>query len=107
MLDRKHVERIKANAKDKPIFLCGTTQNDEAVLDLFDQVIYLYLDEPTLKHRMDNRDSGEFGFAPHEKKAILSWHKSSEEAYRERGVTMIDATQPLSAVVDSIIAAVS
>ncbi len=106
-MDLEHVERLKANAKNKPIFLCGTTQNDEAVLDLFDHVVYLHLSEAILKQRMDNRDSGEFGFAPHEKKAILSWHKSSEEAYRKRGTTMINATQPLSAVVDRIIAVTS
>lgn len=107
MMDRAHVAKFKQAAKDRPIFLCGTTQSDEAVLDLFDKVIYLYLDEATLRQRMHNRGSGAFGFAPHEKKAILGWHKSSEAAYRKRGAVMIDATQPLHDVVTQIIAAVS
>lgn len=107
LMDRKKVEQFREAAKDKLIFLCGTTQNDDVVLDLFDKVIYLYLDEATLRQRMNSRNSGEFGFAPHEQKAVLGWHKSSEEAYRKRGATMIDATQPLDVVVDGIIVAVS
>ncbi len=106
MMDREQVEKFKEAAKDKTIFLCGTTQSDEVVLDLFDKVIYLYLNEATLKQRMNSRHGGEFGFAPHEQEAILGWHKSSEAAYRKRGATMIDATQPLNTVVEKIIAAV-
>jgi shikimate kinase len=105
MMDRKHVEKFKLAAEDKLIFLCGTTQNDEVVLDLFDKVIYLYLDESTLRQRMNSRHSGEFAFAPHEQKAILGWHKPSEGMYRNHGATMIDATEPLDTVVNKIIAA--
>jgi dephospho-CoA kinase len=104
-MDRVEVERFEKEAKDKPIFLCGTTQNDDTVLDLFDQVIYLYLDEVTLRQRMARRQPNEFAFAEHEKKAILSWHKTSEEAYRMRGAVMVDATKPINEVADSILEA--
>ncbi len=103
IMDRAHVESFSKEAKDKLIFLCGTTQNDIKVLDLFDRVVYLYLDEDTLKRRMANRQPNEFAFAEHEKKAILSWHKSSEESYRKRGAIMIDATQPIEKVSDDIL----
>ena len=83
-----------------------TTQNDDTVLDLFEKVIYLSLDEVTLKRRMATRQSGEFAFAEHEKQAILGWHKSSEEAYRKRGAIMIDATQPLTQVIARVVATV-
>jgi len=106
VMDREQVKKFKEAAKDKPLFLCGTTQKDEAVLDLFDKVIYLYLDETTLKHRLNDRQPSELAFAPNEQEAILSWRKSSENNYRRRGATMVDATQPLSLVVDRIIAAV-
>jgi len=106
MMDRSHVERIKAQAKDKPIFLCGTTQNDEIVLDLFDKLIYLYLDEDTLRDRMSKRSSTELAFAPHEQQAVLSWHKPCEDKYRKLGATMVDATQPNDKVIESILAAI-
>lgn len=104
-MDRAQVEKFAQEASDKPIFLCGTTQNDAAVLDLFDMVIYLYLDEDTLKQRMAKQPN-EFAFAEHEKKAILSWHKTSEEAYRKRGAVMVDATKPINEVTYSILGAI-
>ncbi|SRR6266702_1817770 len=103
MMDRQQVEGYAKQAKDKAIFLCGTTQSDEVVLDLFDKVIYLYLDEETLKQRMARRVEGEFGFAPHEKEVILSWRVSSKDKYRKLGATMIDASLPIQEVVDAIL----
>lgn len=107
MMDRNHVKRFAEQAKGKLIILCGTTQNDEVVLDLFDKIIYLCLDEATLKKRMEKRQQGEFAFAPHEKEAVLSWHKSSEEKYRARGAFMIDATQPVQEVTNQILKVVA
>ncbi len=104
MMDRAHVQRLADEAKNKLIFLCGTTQHDEVVLDLFDRVVYLYLDEPTLKQRMSNRLSTEFAFSPEEQVAVLGWHKSSEDGYRERGASMVDATLPVEKVADTILA---
>jgi len=106
MMDRAHVERFGEEAKHKMIFLCGTTQSDEVVLDLFDKIAYLYLDETTLRERMNKRLETEFAFALHEQQAVLSWHKSSEDVYRKRGAVMIDATQPVDAVVNEIISKV-
>ncbi len=105
MMDRQQVAAYVAKAKHKPIFLCGTTQSDEVVLDLFDKVIYLYLDETTLQQRMAKRGKGEFGFAPHEKAAILGWRKPCKEKYQQFGASMIDAAQPLEQVIDEILAA--
>lgn len=107
MMDRAHVERFAQEAKDKTIFLCGTTQNDEVVLDLFDSVVYLYLDEATLRQRMSNRLETEFSFAPHEQEAVLGWHNSSENVYRNRGAIMIDATRPINEVAETILAKTS
>lgn len=106
MMDRQQVGTYAKQAKSKLIFLCGTTQSDELVLDLFDKVIYLYLDEATLRRRMAKRREGEFAFASHEKEAVLSWHKSSEEKYRQCGATMLDASQPVERTADQILAAV-
>lgn len=103
-MDRDHVKRLAHEAKDKLVFLCGTTQHDDVVLDIFDKVIYLYLDEPTLRQRMSKRSSTALAFSPEEQKAILSWHKSSEDRYRKSGATMIDATLSSDQVVDTILA---
>ncbi len=73
--------------------------------DLFDQIIYLYLDVATLKQRLAIRQSFEWGSAPYERDMILGWHKPTEDDYRGYGATMIDATKPIDKVVDEIIKA--
>lgn len=103
MMDRAYVKKFAEQAKNKPIFLCGTTQNDEVVLDLFDKLVYLYLDETTLRQRMSQRLETEFAFALHEQEAVLSWHKSSEDKYRQLGAIMIDAAQPKNTVIDTLL----
>jgi len=75
------------------------------VLDLFDTVIYLYLDEATLRQRMAGRHAGQFAFAPHEQQAILGWRQSSEATYRSSGAVMIDAALPVEVVVSSVLKA--
>lgn len=102
-MDRARVEELKLKSKTKPIFLCGTTRNDDVVLDLFDLVIYLQLDDATLKQRLDIRSPNEFGNASHERAKILGWQASSEEAYRRLGATIFDATQPVAKVVAQIL----
>jgi broad-specificity NMP kinase len=103
MMDREHVQRLAQQVHSKHIILCGTTQRDDVVLDLFDKVICLFLDEKRLKDRIAARGAGEFGYAPHEEQAILGWHKTSEGTYRKRGAHMIEASQPVDVVLEEVI----
>ncbi len=105
LMERSQVEELARKAKDKTIFLCGTTRLDFVVTDLFDQILYLYLDEATLRQRLAIRQSFEWGSAPYERDMILGWHKPTEDDYREYGATMIDATKPIDKVVDEIVKA--
>jgi len=105
MMERSKVEQLVKKAKDTTIFLCGTTRLDFLVIDVFDQIIYLYLDEATLRQRLSMRQSFEWGSAPYERDMILAWHKPTEDDYKEYGATMIDATQSVASVVDEILAA--
>lgn len=103
MMDRAHVERLKAKSVETSIYLCGTTQHDENVRDLFDQIFYLYLDEETLRRRMVDRRKTPFAYSPEEEAAVLSWHQSSEQTYRQLGVTMIDATRTPEQVLEDVL----
>jgi len=88
----------------EPVFLCGAASGDGTVWHLFDKVLALVADVPTLKRRIAGR-ANEFGKAPDELAAIIRWHASFEAAYRGFGAIVIDATQPLGGVVDEILAA--
>jgi hypothetical protein len=89
---------------DEPVFLCGVASGDGTVWHLFDKVLALVADVPTLKRRIAAR-ANEFGKAPEEIAAIARWHAGFEAAYRGFGAVVIDATQPLGDVVDEVLAA--
>jgi thymidylate kinase len=100
---REDVEKLVAESKDKPVFLCGVTSNDSDELwDLFDSVFALTVDKKTLEHRIANRTSNDFGKNPHELADLLRWQQTASSDYKQLGAILIDATKPLNAVVDEI-----
>ena len=99
-INRDRVEALKTDGHD--VFLCGTVDNERDVWDLFDVVACLVVDEATLRRRLASRPD-EYGKAPSELAAILEWHRTNEATYRRLGASIIDATQPLEAVVEQVI----
>jgi len=97
------IEALAARGERELVFLCGATANENEVWHLFSRVIYLAIDEDTLRRRLASRTSNDFGKAPNELAAILEWHKDSESNYRRFGAQVIDATLPLDQVVDEIV----
>lgn len=103
-LSRERVEGLAQAARTETVFLCGTKANDNEVWDLFSQVIYLAIDEGTLRERLATRTTNDFGKDPEELRQILGWHETSEESYRSFGAVVVDATRPLPTVVDDLLA---
>jgi len=89
---------------DTPVFLCGVASGDATVWHLFDKVLALVADVPTIKRRIAGRPN-EFGKAPEEFAIIVRLHASFEAACRGFGAVVIDATRPLPDVVDEVLAA--
>ena len=101
------VQALAGRAHDRLVFLCGSTANEDEVWHLFSRVIYLAIDEQTLRVRLASRTSNDFGKAPEELEAILSWHQVGEADYLRFGAAVIDATLPLHDVVDKVLEAAS
>jgi len=88
----------------RPVFLCGVANRDDTVWHLFDKVLALVADLPTLERRIAVRQN-DFGKTPDEFADIVGWHADYEATYRRFGAVIIDATLPLSEIVDEILAA--
>jgi hypothetical protein len=101
------VEGLARQAGDRTVFLCGMASNQDDLSHLFSHVICLSVDEHTLRDRVATRTSNDFGKTSHELAAVLGWRDVVQEAYRQGGATMIDATLPLTTVVDAVLAASS
>jgi dephospho-CoA kinase len=99
------VQALAERADGRLVFLCGSTANEDEVWHLFSRVIYLAIDEQTLRDRLESRTSNDFGKAPKELEAILSWHQVGEADYLRFGAVVVNATLPLHEVVDKILEA--
>lgn len=104
-IDPEKVESLAASSRtaQAPIFLCGTSAGEDAVWHLFDRVIQLSIGEETLRRRIANRADNAFGKDPADLEDILGWHESSDARMASFGAVLVDAEQPLEAVVEQVL----
>lgn len=95
------VGRLTADQSNEMTFLCGGSRNFAQFVDLFDAVFILDVDAATLRRRLQDRPSDEFGGRPDERELILRLHATREDVPRTGFV--IDATPPIERVVDEIL----
>jgi thymidylate kinase len=99
------VDRVRALAGDRRTavtFFCGGSRNYPAFVHLFDEVFVLAVDSDTLHPRLEQRPQEEWGSHPSERELIFRLHASQEDV--PTAAVIVDATQPLDAVVDDILA---
>ncbi len=82
-------------------FFCGGSRNSAAFLDLLDGVFVLEVDVETLDRRLDARPADEFGHGPEERALVRRLHRTREDL--PQGGVSIDATRPVTEVVDEIL----
>jgi gluconate kinase len=99
------IEALAGRGGEHPVFLCGMTTNGHEVWHLYSRVVYVSVDERTLRERLASRTTNDFGKTREELDAIFVWHGTAEEQHRDAGATMVDATLPLDQVVDAVLAA--
>ena len=97
------IDRLSALIQDDDdalAFFCGGSRNVAAFIHLFDAVFVLNIDADTLIRRLDGRPEQEWGSKPAERELVIRLHRTREDT--PSGV-VIDATRPLSVVVDEIL----
>jgi gluconate kinase len=102
---RSAIERFAARAADETVFFLGTAGNEREVWDLFDLVIYLAIDETTLRQRVATRTGNDFGKSDDELRRCLEWLTEANAEFATYGATYVDATQPLEAVFRDVLEA--
>jgi len=102
-ISRQAIEDLKTRSEGKTIYLCGTATTENLVWDLFDMVLYLNIDEETLRSRIAARTDNDFGKTEHELRLILERYKAAQQNIGKLNVTLIDATKPVRQVVEEVI----
>jgi adenylate kinase family enzyme len=105
-ISREAVKGLAAKAHDKPIFLCGDAENEEALQDLFDEIFALILDHETRSRRLATRTNNNWGKLPREREYSDAYGKKWEIIRRQFAYITINAAQPTKKIVDQILAKV-
>lgn len=99
--DVRKVKFLVADVSHPITFFCGGSRNFHQFIDLFDGVFVLDVDRATLERRLERRPADEFGGKPAERGLVMQLHATKEDI--PCNATPIDATAPLSVVVDVIL----
>lgn len=101
-----NVDRLSALIADhteEMTFFCGGSRNFADFIDLFDGVFVLEVDAETLVRRLDNRPGSEWGGPGRREERDFIIRLNSAKADVPRQGIRVDATAPLSQLVDSIL----
>ncbi len=99
------VEKVSALAADRThaaTFFCGGSRNSDRFLGLFDKVFVLEIDLDTLNRRLAARPGDEWGGTASEGESFARYQHETKVGL-PRNAVIIDATAPLSSVVDTIL----
>lgn len=97
------LDKLKARSRDKLIFMCGNVATKQELKDVYDTVIFLSIDEPTLRKRVAYREGNDFGKTEYEVQMILERDKAARALHEQRGSVIVDASQPIETVVTEIL----
>lgn len=95
--------RVKSIEENKTIYLSGVAEGLDTVVQLFDRVIALSVDEQTIRSRINNRTDNNFGKDPDEMSVILSWLDGFDKTHVGFGADIVDASRPVEVLVDDIL----
>jgi hypothetical protein len=85
------------------VYVCGGAANDDRVR--FDAIVLLDIDEPTMVSRvLDPARSNDFGRCGDSLASLIAGLPRLRSRYLDRGAVAVDATAPLSTVVDLVLA---
>ncbi len=100
--DVDKVRAIVADPSHAASFFCGGSRNWHRFIDLFDGVFVLEVDLDTLNRRLSARPADEWGGSASEGEFNARIQHASKEDIPKNAI-VIDATAPVSQVVDAII----
>ena len=101
-----NVEKVRALVADQnhaATFFCGGSRNSDRFIALFDEVFVLEIDLDTLNQRLAARPENEWGGTASEGEAFARLQHETKVGL-PRNAIIINATAPLSSIVDKILA---
>lgn len=102
---RAAFEQTIQTSHPAPVFFCGIARNQLVMLDLFDLVFLLALDDQTQLDRLNTQSNADRNAA--QRAQIIEGRHVFEEQIRNAGATVLDGRLSTSILATSILATVS
>ena len=96
------VSALVADHTHAATFFCGGSRNADRFIDVFDGVFVLEIDLDTLNRRLAARPADAWGGSASEGEAFARLQHATREGLPTNAI-VIDATAPLSSIVDTIL----
>jgi dephospho-CoA kinase len=100
----ERMEELLAGDCERSLFVSGAVSNQGRFYPSFDEVVLLSAPADVLLYRIERRTSNRFGKSAEERLRILRDLAEVEPLMRRTCTVEIDATQPLRAVVEQLMA---
>src|ERR1043166_9462968 len=100
--DVAKVNALVTDRRHAATFFCGGSRNSDRFIGLFDEVFVLEIDLDTLNRRLAARPENEWGGTAREGESFARLQHETKEGLPKNAI-IIDATAPLSSVVDTIL----
>lgn len=91
----------------RTLFVSGCVSNQGRFYGRFDAVVLLSVPAHIAFERIDTRTTNEYGKSPDERELVRGHFETVEPLLRATATHELDATRPLDAVVDDLVALVS
>ncbi len=100
---RSALEKQREEALNKDIIICGVAESDHEIIDLFDQVIHLKIDNKILQERLSSRHNNDYGKNESELREIPYRKEHLDAKYADTNAVQINASQSLKKTILDII----
>lgn len=103
-ISRQRVEDLASQAQSKIIFLCADPENEDELIDLFEKVFALVVDEDVRQERLATRTNNKWGKLPHEIAYDLAIKPIAYSRYKKDRYHILDASQTPRLITNRMIA---
>ncbi len=107
VLDLELIKQLKYRHNNEVAYVCGTSPNDLDAVDYFDNIFLLNINKEEQKKRIKNRTNSKYGKEDYQLANALRWRQVQIKKYQKAGAVVIDSTQPIETIINSIIGYIS
>jgi shikimate kinase len=105
--DKQRLRELFDENRQTTVFYCGGSDNGPEFYDWFALCFLLYVDDETLRRRLQKRERKRFADGSAEFTRLLAWNKRTRAHGERWKMRLINASRPPEAVTDEIIAEIN